>query len=197
MQPLPERIDKDFVEVKVARKKREGNESKCHGHILNALSDRLYDLYTNMKSAKEIWNALHCKYKAEEKVNNLRAVKIELPEPFQVGVIIAKLPPSWKCYRKMILHKSEDYSLEEIQKNLRIEEESHSRDKIVEEFNTGKANADQGKFKNNKKGACFVCGKYGHYARDYGFRKKQNEEANVNATEEEIIAVMSEICVVQ
>ncbi|KAK0586621.1 hypothetical protein LWI29_009815 [Acer saccharum] len=94
-----------------------------------------------MKSAKEIWNALHYKYKAEEEVNNLRAVKIELSESFQVGAIIAKLPPSWKGYRKRILHKSEDYSLEEIQKHLCLEEESCSRDKIVKEFNTSKANA--------------------------------------------------------
>ncbi|KAK0578268.1 hypothetical protein LWI29_007762 [Acer saccharum] len=141
LQPLPVPTDKDSEEVKAARKKREEDELIYRGHILNALSDRLYDLYTNMKSAKEIWNALHYKYKAGEEVNNLRAVKIELPEPFQVDAIIAKLPPSWKGYRKRILQKSKDYSLEEIQKHLRIEEESRSRDKTIEEFNTGKTNA--------------------------------------------------------
>ncbi|KAK0607388.1 hypothetical protein LWI29_014193 [Acer saccharum] len=256
--PLLVPIDKDFEEVKTGRKKREEDELICHGHILNALSDKLYDIYTNTKSAKEIWKALHYKYKAEEQgtkkfliskyfdfkffdekcllpqiherkiiVNNLRAVKIELPEPFQVGAIIAKLPPSWKGYQKRILHKSKDYSLKEIQKHFRIEEESCSRDKNVEEFNTGKANAvnkptnprgnnqkrnsgnnqkkgnfgnslgpwqDQGNFKNNKKWAYFICGKSGHYVHDCRFRKKQNEEANVNATEEEIIAAVSEIC---
>ena len=29
-------------------------------------------------------------------VNKLKVLKIELPEAFQVGVIVAKLPPSWK-----------------------------------------------------------------------------------------------------
>ncbi|KAK0570737.1 hypothetical protein LWI29_005647 [Acer saccharum] len=191
--PRPERIDKDCEEVKAARKKRDEDELICHGHILNALSDRLNDLYTNTKFAKEIWNELHYKYKDAEEgtnkfliskyfdlkffdekpllsqihelqiiVNNLRAVKIELPEPFQVGAIIAKLPPSWIGYRKRIFHKSEDYSLEEIQKHLRIEKESRSRDKTIEEFNTGKANAvnkptnprgnnHKGKFGNNQK----------------------------------------------
>ncbi|XP_030495093.1 uncharacterized protein LOC115710880 [Cannabis sativa] len=58
-------------------------------------------------------------------VNKLKVLKIELPEAFQVGAIVAKLPPSWKNYRKRILHKNEDYSLEEIQKHIRIEEESN------------------------------------------------------------------------
>ena len=40
-------------------------------------------------------------------VNNLKAVKIELPKP---GAIIAKLPPTWKGYKKRVLHKNEDYS---------------------------------------------------------------------------------------
>ncbi|TXG47924.1 hypothetical protein EZV62_027218 [Acer yangbiense] len=45
--------------------------------------------------------------------------------------------------------------------------------------------------------AYFVCGKSGYYARDCRFRKKQNEEAKVNATKEEIIAAVSEICAIQ
>ena len=57
-------------------------------------------------------------------VNQLRAAEIELPEPFQVGAIVAKLPPSWKGYRKKILHDSKEYTLEDIQKHLRIKEET-------------------------------------------------------------------------
>lgn len=55
-------------------------------------------------------------------VNKLRAVKIDIPETFQVGAIIAKFPNSWKGYRKKLLHNTEDFSLEKIQKHLRIEE---------------------------------------------------------------------------
>lgn len=93
---------------------------------MNALSDRLYDLYTTYY-AKEIRNALEYKYKAEEEgakkfliskyfdfkfidnkpvlpqvhelqiiVNKLRAIKIDLLEPFQVGAVIAKLAQFWK-----------------------------------------------------------------------------------------------------
>ena len=124
-------------------------------------------------------------------LNKLKVLKIELPEAFQVGVIVAKLQEIWKGYQKRILHKSEDYSLEEIKKHLQIEEESRSRDKVVEESNGGSNKAsvvskpNHPKCKNNKrhfgnfmglnknqkqfkgkKGPCFVCGKLGHYARE-------------------------------
>ncbi|GAV77860.1 UBN2_3 domain-containing protein [Cephalotus follicularis] len=46
------------------------DELLCRGHILNTLSDRLFDLVTGMKSAKEIWDALEFKYRAEEQGTN-------------------------------------------------------------------------------------------------------------------------------
>ena len=46
------------------------------GHILNTLLDHLYDLYTSMKSPKEIWNALEAKYKTEKVVE--RVIDLDL-----------------------------------------------------------------------------------------------------------------------
>ncbi|XP_020247984.1 uncharacterized protein LOC109825547 [Asparagus officinalis] len=154
-QPTEEEIE----EIKKQKAKREEDEVLCRGHILNTLSDRLYDLFTRIKSAREIWNALEFKYKAEEEgtnkyliakyleykmvddksvleqvhelevlVNKIHVLKIVLPESFQVAAIIAKLPSTWKDYSKKLLHKTEDISLEQLQKNLRIEEESRIRD---------------------------------------------------------------------
>ena len=66
LAPLSEPKENDTPQVVVARKKREEDELICRGHILNTLSDRLYDLYTNTYSAREIWEALENKYKAKE-----------------------------------------------------------------------------------------------------------------------------------
>ena len=63
---FPTASDEDTNEIKVQRKKQEDEELICRGHILNTLSDCLYDLYTSMKSLKEIWNALESKYKTEK-----------------------------------------------------------------------------------------------------------------------------------
>ncbi|KAK3411715.1 hypothetical protein EUGRSUZ_I00455 [Eucalyptus grandis] len=64
-------------------------------------------------------------------VNKICTFKIDILEAFQVGAIIAKLPLSWKDYRKRLMHMPEDITLERIQKHLRIEEESHLRDNYV------------------------------------------------------------------
>lgn len=67
-------------------------------------------------------------------VNNISGMNIILPEAFQVGAIIAKLPSTWKGCRKKLMHMAEDFSLEQIQKHLRIEEETRHRDKKGEFF---------------------------------------------------------------
>ncbi|KAK3024059.1 hypothetical protein RJ639_043420 [Escallonia herrerae] len=66
LPPLLEITDNDSDETKAARKKREEDELVCRGHILNALSDRLYDLFTSSKCPKEIWKALENKYNNEK-----------------------------------------------------------------------------------------------------------------------------------
>ena len=47
------------------KKKRQEDEYACRGHILNILSDRLYDLYMPISSPNKIWKALDTKYNTE------------------------------------------------------------------------------------------------------------------------------------
>ena len=61
-------------------------------------------------------------------VNKLRDLSIHIPESFQVGAIITKLSPNWNNFRKKLLHMSEDLTLEQFGKHLRIEKESWVRD---------------------------------------------------------------------
>ncbi len=63
---LPEPTDRDIDQVKAERNKHEEDEVVRKGHILNTLSNRLYDLFTSMKSPNEIWEALEFKYKTEK-----------------------------------------------------------------------------------------------------------------------------------
>ena len=63
---FPTASDEDTDEIQAQRKKQEEDESICRGHILNTLSDSLYDLYPSMKSPKEICNTFEAKYKIEK-----------------------------------------------------------------------------------------------------------------------------------
>ncbi|GAV78167.1 UBN2_2 domain-containing protein [Cephalotus follicularis] len=60
----------EIEHIKIKRKKREEDEFLCRGHILNTISDRLYDLFTGMHTAKEIWDAFEFKCKAEKQGTN-------------------------------------------------------------------------------------------------------------------------------
>ncbi|XP_024029982.1 uncharacterized protein LOC112094102 [Morus notabilis] len=114
-------------------------------------------------------------------VTKLRELKVEISESFQVGAIIAKLSQSWNGYRKKLLHRRDDISLEELQKHLRIEEETKSRDSKNKNVDSSKVKvAEASKFSKNFKvnndkkfkksgngqkkfsGNCFFCGKKGH-----------------------------------
>ncbi|KAJ0737787.1 putative transcription factor interactor and regulator CCHC(Zn) family [Helianthus annuus] len=191
--------NEDLARQRLIRKEA---EDLCLGHIKNSLSDRLYDLYAPIKSARELWKALEDKYKAHEE------------EIFQVGVIIAKLPPGWKDFSKRMMHKSEDYSLDELLKHLRIEEETRNRDKrgkvgsSVNHVAGGSGQKGKGASSRNKKftapkkkefkksqhtnnhqpkrsGKCHVCGETGHYARECSQRKSGSTVGSTSAIDVE------------
>ncbi|KAJ9565836.1 hypothetical protein OSB04_001802 [Centaurea solstitialis] len=154
-QQPDQRAISDLEKQRLLRKEA---EALCLGHIKNTLTDRLFDLYSPITDPRELWKALEQKYKTHEEgkylvfkylefqmvddkpimeqvhelqvlVNKLNALSIPIVELFQVGAIIAKLPPSWKDFSKRMMHKSEDFSLDDLLKHLLIEEETRNRDK--------------------------------------------------------------------
>ena len=155
LQPISSLTPEDTEHLKEQRIKRDEDELVCRGHILNTLSDRLYDLFTTISSPKEIWKTLETKYKTEKQgmekfiiqkyfdfkmldnisvldqvhelqvlVHKLNDLSIKIPELFQVGAIIAKLPPLWNNYQKKLLHMAKELTLEQIGTHLQIEEDS-------------------------------------------------------------------------
>ncbi|XP_009798691.1 uncharacterized protein [Nicotiana sylvestris] len=64
---VPDPTAEDSDEMKATKKKREDDELRCQGHILNTLTDRLYDMYQNLKSPREIWTALQSAYENEKR----------------------------------------------------------------------------------------------------------------------------------
>ncbi|XP_042009108.1 uncharacterized protein LOC121757662 [Salvia splendens] len=64
--PMPEAVDNETLEQTRRRMKWENDDYICRGHILNGMSDSLFDIYQNVESAKELWDSLEAKYMAED-----------------------------------------------------------------------------------------------------------------------------------
>nr|KAJ0214613.1 hypothetical protein LSAT_V11C400207050 [Lactuca sativa] len=66
MPVLPESVQDEPLEVTRRKSKWENNDYICRGHILDGMSDSLFDIYENFESAKELWDSLESKYMAED-----------------------------------------------------------------------------------------------------------------------------------
>ena len=64
--PMPEEIENETIEQTRQRCKWENDDYICRGHILNGMSDSLFDVYQNVESAKELWDSLESMYMAED-----------------------------------------------------------------------------------------------------------------------------------
>ena len=71
LSAVPEPTEKDNEEavrrLGAEKAKRETDEMLCRGHILNSLSSRLYDVFRNFKTPKELWAAIEAKFKHMKK----------------------------------------------------------------------------------------------------------------------------------
>ncbi|GJZ21445.1 hypothetical protein Tco_0558484 [Tanacetum coccineum] len=64
--PMPELLEDETMEAIRIMAKWENDDYIYRGHILNGMSDSLFDVYTNVESAKELWDSLESKYMAED-----------------------------------------------------------------------------------------------------------------------------------
>lgn len=115
----------------------------------------------------------------------LELLKCVLPDKFDAGCIVAKLPPSWRNFDTYLKHHRHDFSVENIIGSLDVEEKARAKDKHTggtEErsaANMVQKNAHKSKGKNKgvsqttnvkkkgkteKKDPCWVCCETGHWA---------------------------------
>ncbi|XP_074311498.1 uncharacterized protein LOC141647274 [Silene latifolia] len=62
----PEMDENSTMEELKKRSKWDNDDYICRGHILNGMSDFLFDIYLNLESAKELWDQLESKYIDED-----------------------------------------------------------------------------------------------------------------------------------
>ncbi|KAK3017835.1 hypothetical protein RJ639_003206 [Escallonia herrerae] len=126
--------------------------------------------------------------------NDISAVDMVLDENFDVGAIVAKLPPTWGEYCSKLKSKKEDIALDHLMQYLHIEEETRNREKeltketivkayvlIDKDEKKSSARHNQNKFLKPKKAKifkpscsnpnaknkeCYNYNKIGHFAKD-------------------------------
>ncbi|GJW87925.1 zinc finger, CCHC-type containing protein [Tanacetum coccineum] len=64
--PMSELLEDATVEAIRIRAKWENDDYICRGHILNGMSGSLFDVYTNVEWAKELWDSLESQELAED-----------------------------------------------------------------------------------------------------------------------------------
>ncbi|GJX56010.1 zinc finger, CCHC-type containing protein [Tanacetum coccineum] len=198
--PSPVWSENKTLEATRKRMKWENDDYICRGHILNGMSDSLFDIYQNVESAKALWESLESKYMAEDasaKKFLYTQHNLMMDEAISVAVIIDKLPPSWKEFKHGLKHKKEELNLVQLGSHLRIKEGLRNQEldnnpkgknqigsssvNMVEGdgVKNSKNNKNKRKFKSgddkfaNKKGTmtCWKCNKPGHMKKDCRSRK--------------------------
>ena len=62
-------IENETVEQTRKRYKWKNDDYICRGHIINGMSDSVFDVYQNVNSAKELWDSVESKYMIEDASN--------------------------------------------------------------------------------------------------------------------------------
>ncbi|KAK4406055.1 Retrovirus-related Pol polyprotein from transposon TNT 1-94 [Sesamum angolense] len=175
--------------------KYEKDNRTVRSHLLNYMTNTLFDLFVNHKSARTIWNTL-------ESRNHLKHKKRDLT--LQELISHMRTEEANRLKDKAISNSS--FS---IKANL-VEPSESSKDRFQRKGQKFKKNVQQKSHKGNdgkiqkNKCQCYCCGKTGHKAYQCYQRKdqqktnqKQNLQLNLAETEEIIAAVVVEANLVE
>ncbi|GKC42648.1 zinc finger, CCHC-type containing protein, partial [Tanacetum coccineum] len=163
---MPELLEDSTVEAIRIRAKWENDDYICRGHILNGMSDSLFDVYMNVESTKELWDSLESKYMAEDSsskqflVNNYKIVdsRQRIEESLRVQ-------DSDKGKGKEVARPSVNMTEEGKNKN----KQNKGKKRDFKEHDSGSGSNKKPKLE------CWKCGKIGHFKRDCCSGNKKNE----------------------
>ncbi|XP_076888196.1 uncharacterized protein LOC143538542 [Bidens hawaiensis] len=164
----------------------------CRNYVLNGLVDALYNVYSSIKSAKELWDQVQ---ELQVILHDIFAEGMTLSETFQVAAMIEKLPPSWVEFKNYLKHKRKEMTIDDLIVRLRIKEDNKRAQKgsLVDvsakanlvEYGQSSEGGNKGKGKGNKgkakvdlgvkkravkkkpptfQGPCYNCNEMGHQA---------------------------------
>nr|GEU45217.1 zinc finger, CCHC-type [Tanacetum cinerariifolium] len=167
---MPELLEDAIVEAIRIRVKWENDDYICMGHILNGMSDSLFDVYTTVESAKEL--------PVMEQYNELLRILRQyiqhgliIDESISVSPINDKLPPSWKDFKHTLKHGKDDLSLFQLEGGKNKHHKQNKDKKRSNEYNSGSSSNKKPKLE------CWKCGKTGHFKRNCQSGKKNNANA--------------------
>ncbi|GKE46299.1 zinc finger, CCHC-type containing protein [Tanacetum coccineum] len=174
--PMSELMEDDTVEVIRRRAKWENDDYVCRWHILNGMSDPLFDIYQNVESAKELWDSLESKYMAEDAsskkiLGQYTQHGLKMDESISVSSVIDKLPLSWKDIKHTLKHGKNDLSLVQLEGKNKNNKQNKGKKRGFKENNSGSSSNKKPKLE------CWKCGKTGHFKRDCRGGNKKNVNA--------------------
>ncbi|GJU82138.1 zinc finger, CCHC-type containing protein [Tanacetum coccineum] len=162
--------------------KWENDDYICRGHILNGMSDSLFDIYQNAESAKTLWESLESKYMAED----ASATKFLVSSFMNYKMVDTR--PVMEHILKMLRSTRHHLRIEEGLRNQELDNNPKGKNQVgsssvnmVEKDGAKNSNNNKNKrkFKSgddkfaNKKGTmtCWKCNKPGHMKKDCRSRK--------------------------
>ncbi|XP_074296561.1 uncharacterized protein LOC141626860 [Silene latifolia] len=122
----PEPEDDQAIDALRRKAKWENDDYICRGHILNGMSNTLFDMYQHVESSTLLWDQLEKRYMDEDAtihiINRFSQYDMPMNENMSVSSIIEKLPPTWKNFKHELKHKKEAMTLAQLGRSLQVEE---------------------------------------------------------------------------